>query len=128
MMFRCNTRSLIAQRSALSKTCMIAALSLQTRRCAKDWQLRKTAGGRPVAIDRARGNAGVTLSLSHSADIVVAAAADAAPLGIDLEKNRERRFAEVAAGVGGQRESGDPLSAVQRRPFHPPKRTTWPQL
>ena len=80
----------------LAQFCLRGAAALASETNPDQWTIDQDAHGRPVAVANPPVPRPITLSLSHSGQFVVAAAAAVECLGIDLEVPRQRRFADIA--------------------------------
>jgi len=67
------------------------------------WELQKEATGKPFARNRESGETAF-VSISHSRKLLAVAASLTAPVGIDIEYQRQRDVQELARFAFGQRE------------------------
>ena len=85
-----------AQRSEFGDTILRFGLAHCTDTRPDNWQIRRSEVGGPMVQKSPLEQHRFHLSLSHSGDYLVAGICNAAPLGIDIERNCERRFTEIA--------------------------------
>jgi len=73
------------------------AAGLQTCTESTEWQFAQQTGMAPEVLDGPSQASKVSISLSHSGSLTVVVASSADACGIDIERNKPRRFDDIAA-------------------------------
>jgi phosphopantetheinyl transferase len=83
-------------RFALGQTLLKTALAHRTATAPTEWQISRSATGRPMVRQGPNGSRDLNISLSHSGNLFVAAIANVATVGIDAERISNRPCREIA--------------------------------
>jgi len=107
-----------AQRIALGDTLLRIGLAHCTGTASTVWQIGRSAAGGPMIRQTPGAQWQLHLSLSHSGDYLAAGICSAAPLGIDIECNRKRRFTEIAQHLDWPAVIGHPPDSLEADGFY----------
>jgi phosphopantetheinyl transferase len=83
-----------------------------------DWQIGRSAAGGPIIQQSQVTQNHLHLSLSHSGNYLVAGICNAAPIGVDIERHRNRRFTEIAEHLEWPGVVRDPPGSLQADGFY----------
>jgi phosphopantetheinyl transferase len=83
-------------RSALGRVLLRTALAHRTGTASHEWQIEKSASGRPTIRLAPKGSRDLHISLAHSGSLLVAAIIDNGAVGIDIESISTRSCREIA--------------------------------
>jgi hypothetical protein len=86
-----------ARRSGLGDTVLQAGLAHFSGTSPADWLIGRTYSGGPIVRKAPAPDHDLHISLSDSGELIVAGICNRAPLGIDIERCRPRRFSAIAA-------------------------------
>ena len=83
-----------------------------------DWQIGRAPAGGPIVRQNQATQNLLHLSLSHSGNYLVAGICTAAPIGVDIERHRKRRFTEIAEHLDWPGVVRDPPVPLQADSFY----------
>jgi len=106
------------QRAKLGNALLQLGLAHHTGTAAVDWQITRSANGRPIVQKHLTTECDMQLSLSHSGEYLVAGICNAAIIGIDIERHCKRRFSDIARHLDWPQALWDPPGSLDAEGFY----------
>ena len=106
------------QRTELGNDLLRFGLTHHTGATPTDWQIDRPSGGGPIIQQNHPSEHDLKVSLSHSGEYLVAGICNAATIGIDIERDSERRFSDIAQHLNWPRATWDPPGVLKADSFY----------